>query len=197
MNFYLEDETIKTKREKAEAKHSRYFTQWVQEQDKAKKEQYQELESRWYRKTYNVENGCFRTEDDLDWGLASWLKHNIDPKAQTESGLEPFYSETKDELETKREAVIDSAASRSRLVKTIGRWYQKALTFKDKESVAMASTLKVGKGGQKHWVREKQMLSADMTNYYIGELEELLKLAELAHETHSPIRVMPYHDWGF
>lgn len=162
MNLYLDDKTIKTKRETAEELHQRYLECVLAETNETRKKPLQKLYADVFHQTYNANNGCFRMNDSF----VVWLVKHIDSNAETSN---PFSRAALADLQSGRDSVIDSDAVRREAINTVRRWCQIANGLFDSPS----------------------------HRSYIKELNELHTFVSLAHETRSPIRVTPDHDFGF
>ena len=79
MNLYLDDKTIKTKRETAEELHQRYLECMLAETNETRKKPLQKLYADVFQETYNANNGCFRMNDSF----VVWLVKHIDSNAET------------------------------------------------------------------------------------------------------------------
>ena len=111
--------------------------------------------------------------------------YNIDPKAEGEWGLEPFYSAIKG----KKEPIIRSKAFGVNPLKTARRWYEEALKLRDKESFLMVPDFEKSNFKKNRFVSKKVILKPKETNGYIDQVKDLVTFAELAVKTKSPIYV--------
>jgi hypothetical protein len=184
MDIYLRDPEIEARRKRYRKTFRKYVALRDQAEDKQTKERYQRKVWEWYERMFCGRMGYFRVNYN-DYSISYWLECNIGPEAKAAWGIDPFYSASLDN----EDGLITGVSFHKRLLKTAREWYQKALEFKDKESIVLPTDYQKSSLDTSKWVKKQVTLKPEQTNSYIEHLEELVDSAELAVKTQTPIEV--------
>ena len=171
--------------------YERKFETWVAKRDQARAAGNKEAEQagqrmveRYYNRMYRGRMGYFRVNYN-PFSLSWWLEFNVEKGAKGDWGLAIFY----DAIQGKAERVIDDDEFRERLLATARRWYEKALSLKDRESLIHEPEYDHSGDKLRRTGAKTHQLNPKETNDYIDWLKELVDFAEVVAKEKCAIEV--------